>query len=126
VNGKHYGVAKVSDVEDGRYRILVLITMPITQHLICSVSGFMLCLSRFQAGRKWGPATSVRDARDNVFYRVKSRAKKEISDVTFISPGGVITPAIAAGDIGPKLSMEGAWFILSTTCPENPLLRPLA
>jgi len=46
VNGKQYGVAKVTELEAGRFRILVLITMPITQHLICSVSGFMLCLSR--------------------------------------------------------------------------------
>ena len=46
VNGKQYGVAKVTELEDGRFGITVLITMPITQHLICSVSGFMLCLSR--------------------------------------------------------------------------------
>jgi len=46
VNGKQYGVAKVSELEDGRYRILVLIIMPVAQHLIYSVSGFMLCLSR--------------------------------------------------------------------------------
>jgi hypothetical protein len=46
VNGKQYGVAKVTELDDGRFRILVFITMPITQHLICSVSGFMLCLSR--------------------------------------------------------------------------------
>lgn len=46
VNGKQYGLAKVHRLEDGRFRVIVLITMPITQHLICSVSGFMLCLSR--------------------------------------------------------------------------------
>jgi hypothetical protein len=46
VNGKQYGVAKVSELDDGRFRILVLITTPITQNLVCSVSGFMLCLSR--------------------------------------------------------------------------------
>jgi hypothetical protein len=46
VNSKQYGVANLTELEDGRFRILVLITMPITQHLICSVSGFMLCLSR--------------------------------------------------------------------------------
>lgn len=38
VNGKSFGTAAVSN--------LVLITMPITQHLIGCVSGFMLCLSR--------------------------------------------------------------------------------
>lgn len=46
VNGKQYGRATVTEVESGRFGILVLITMPITQNLICSVSGFMLCLSR--------------------------------------------------------------------------------
>jgi hypothetical protein len=56
VNGKQYGVAKVSSLENGQFGILVLITMPVTQHLICSVSGFMLCLSRiFQIDYQgWG------------------------------------------------------------------------
>jgi hypothetical protein len=56
VNGKQYGIAKVTTLEDGQFRVLVLITMPITQHLICSVSGFMLCLSRiFQIDYQgWG------------------------------------------------------------------------
>jgi hypothetical protein len=46
VNGKSFGTAAVSELADGRFRVLVLITMPITQHLIGCVSGFMLCLSR--------------------------------------------------------------------------------
>lgn len=46
VNGKSYGTAAVSDNTDGNFRVLVLITMPVTQQLILSVSGFMLCLSR--------------------------------------------------------------------------------
>ena len=46
VNGKSYGTAAVSKLTDGRFRVLVLITMPITQHLIGCMSGFMLCLSR--------------------------------------------------------------------------------
>jgi hypothetical protein len=46
VNGKNYGRAATSKIADGQFRVLVLITMPITQHLIGSVSGFMLCLSR--------------------------------------------------------------------------------
>ena len=46
VNGKSYGTALVSKLTDGRFRVLVLIAMPITQHLIGCVSGFMLCLSR--------------------------------------------------------------------------------
>ena len=56
VNGKQYGVAKISEAEAGKFLIVVLITMPITQNLICSVSGFMLCLSRiFQIDYQgWG------------------------------------------------------------------------
>ena len=46
VNGKSYGKAAVSKITDDHFRVLVLITMPITQHLIGCVSGFMLCLSR--------------------------------------------------------------------------------
>jgi hypothetical protein len=40
VNGKSYGTAVVSETVNGRFGIIVLITMPVTQHLICSVSGF--------------------------------------------------------------------------------------
>jgi Regulator of ribonuclease activity B len=56
VNGKSYGKAEVSKITDDHFRVLVLITMPITQHLIGCVSGFMLCLSRlFQIGYLgWG------------------------------------------------------------------------
>jgi hypothetical protein len=46
VNGKSYGKAAVSKITDGQFQVLVLITMPITQHLISCVSGFMVCLSR--------------------------------------------------------------------------------
>jgi regulator of ribonuclease activity B len=46
VNGKSYGTAAVSKITNDHFRVLVLITMPITQHLIGCVSGFMLCLSR--------------------------------------------------------------------------------
>ena len=46
VNGKSYGKATVSEITDDNFRVAVLITMPITQHLIGWVSGFMLCLSR--------------------------------------------------------------------------------
>jgi len=46
VNGKSYGTAAVSKIEDGRFRVLVLISMPITQNVIGCVSGFMVCLSR--------------------------------------------------------------------------------
>jgi hypothetical protein len=46
VMGKSYGTAQVREIETGQFRILVLITMPINQNIINSVSGFMLCLSR--------------------------------------------------------------------------------
>ena len=46
VNEKNFGTAAVSKIADGHFRVLVLITMPITQHLIGCVSGFMVCLSR--------------------------------------------------------------------------------
>jgi hypothetical protein len=46
INGKSYGAAKVSETDSGHYRVIVLITMPINQFIINSVSGFMLCLSR--------------------------------------------------------------------------------
>jgi hypothetical protein len=46
VNGKSYGAATVREVTEGDFQVLVLITMPITQHVIGCVSGFMLCLSR--------------------------------------------------------------------------------
>jgi len=46
VNGKNFGMAAVTKITDDRFRVLILITMPITQHLIGCVSGFMVCLSR--------------------------------------------------------------------------------
>lgn len=46
VNGKSYGKTVISEIADGRFRVLVLISMPITQHLIGYVSGFVLCLGR--------------------------------------------------------------------------------
>ena len=61
VNGKNYGAATVSEITDGHFRVLVLITMPITQYLISCVSGFMLCLSRLcQVDLGWGSAIQKR------------------------------------------------------------------
>ena len=56
VIAKSYGTAELSEIEPSRFRVVVLITMPINQHLINSVSGFMLCLSRlFQIDYQgWG------------------------------------------------------------------------
>jgi hypothetical protein len=45
INDCRYGKATaISD--DSGHRISVRIVMPITQHIICSVSGFMACLSK--------------------------------------------------------------------------------
>lgn len=46
INGKNFGAAKTRVIEDGTYWVLVIIHMPITQHVLCCVSAFMLCLSR--------------------------------------------------------------------------------
>jgi hypothetical protein len=46
VNGKNFGNARVQALEDGTFRVIVFIHMPITQHLVFSVSAFMLCLSQ--------------------------------------------------------------------------------
>jgi hypothetical protein len=56
VIGKSYGAAELSEIQPGQFRIVVLITMPINQNIINSVSGFMRCLSRlFQIDYQgWG------------------------------------------------------------------------
>jgi hypothetical protein len=46
VNEKNFGKASVQNLEDGTFRVIVLIDLPITQDLIFSVSASMLCLSR--------------------------------------------------------------------------------
>lgn len=45
INDNRYGNAKAESNEHG-HRITVVIEMPITQHVICSVSGLMACVSR--------------------------------------------------------------------------------
>ncbi|WP_082661779.1 ribonuclease E inhibitor RraB [Terracidiphilus gabretensis] len=68
VNGKSYGRAEVQEMQDGKFRVLVFIHMPITQHVILSVSGFMLCLSRlFRIDYKgWGSLVQKSEpAKDN-------------------------------------------------------------
>ena len=45
INDYCYGKATAISDDDG-HRISVRIMMPITQHVICSVSGFMACLSK--------------------------------------------------------------------------------
>jgi len=44
INDFRYGVAEVVSESD-RHRVLVRITMPITQHVLSSISGFIACLS---------------------------------------------------------------------------------
>jgi hypothetical protein len=47
LNGKNYGVARVEEnPETGEVVVIVVIHMPITQHVVSSVSGFMLCVSK--------------------------------------------------------------------------------
>lgn len=44
VMNNQYGNVRIEPVDSG-FRVLVLIEMPITQHVICSVSGMMACLA---------------------------------------------------------------------------------
>lgn len=46
INGKNFGKATVREEPDGLYWVISSVYMPITQHLLFSVSGFMVCLSR--------------------------------------------------------------------------------
>jgi hypothetical protein len=46
INGKNFGKASVTRADDGLYWVIVVIQMPITQNLVCSVSAFMVCLGR--------------------------------------------------------------------------------
>lgn len=45
INDNRYGVATATSAEDD-HRVAVMIEMPITQHLLCSVSGLMACISK--------------------------------------------------------------------------------
>ncbi|GAB2923714.1 ribonuclease E inhibitor RraB [Rheinheimera gaetbuli] len=44
INDNNYGVATYEEVSDN-HRITVVINMPTTQNLICTVSGLMTCLA---------------------------------------------------------------------------------
>ncbi len=48
INCKNYGRAKVRNPSSGEdlYWVIAIIQMPINQYVLCSVSGFMVCLSR--------------------------------------------------------------------------------
>jgi uncharacterized Rossmann fold enzyme len=45
VNDNNYGTASLKEV-DGRYRITVIINMPVTQNVISSISALMACISK--------------------------------------------------------------------------------
>jgi len=44
INDNQYGTASFQEV-DNKYRIMVVVYMPSTQQLVCSVSGLMACIS---------------------------------------------------------------------------------
>jgi hypothetical protein len=46
IAGKNFGAPQVRGGDVGNYWVIVIIHMPINQHLLCCVSGFMVCLSR--------------------------------------------------------------------------------
>jgi hypothetical protein len=47
IKGKNFGNPRhITEGGDGLFWLEVVVSMPITQNLVCSVSGFMLCLSR--------------------------------------------------------------------------------
>lgn len=45
VTDNQYGVPRIEESDDG-YCLLVTVHMPITQHVVCSVSGLMACLAQ--------------------------------------------------------------------------------
>ena len=45
INDNRYGNATVTSDEHG-HRVTILIDMPITQHVLCSVSGLLACVSK--------------------------------------------------------------------------------
>jgi hypothetical protein len=45
MKGKNFGQPKIDSGEEGLLWIIVTIRMPITQHLLCSVSGFMVLIA---------------------------------------------------------------------------------
>ena len=47
INGKNYGRSRVEHhEEDDLFWVFVVVHMPITPNVICSLSGFMVCLGR--------------------------------------------------------------------------------
>ncbi len=46
VNGQNFGRSHVASGDGGIFWVFVVIHTPITQNVICSLSGFMVCLAR--------------------------------------------------------------------------------
>ena len=47
INGKNYGRSRVEHKDDDDlFWVFVVVHMPITQNVLCSISGFMVCLGR--------------------------------------------------------------------------------
>ena len=44
INDNQYGLASYAEVE-GKFRIIVVVNMPSTQNLICSISALMACIA---------------------------------------------------------------------------------
>lgn len=86
VNGKSYGKATVREIADGDFQVIILITMPITQHVIGCVSGFMLCLSRlFQIEYLgWGSVIQKppRSERIELVWPVRQQAESTFPDLS--------------------------------------------
>ncbi len=64
VNDKNFGKASVLEQDAGNCFVSVVIHTPITQAVICSLSGFMLCLSRLFGVEYdgWGSVIQTQDA----------------------------------------------------------------
>lgn len=45
INDYRYGIANVEENDEGSCSVQVIINMPVTQHVILSVSGFMACVA---------------------------------------------------------------------------------
>lgn len=56
INDFNYGVASLDGEADGLFRVKIVINMPVQQHIISSVAGFMACVaSLFRAEfNGWG------------------------------------------------------------------------
>lgn len=61
INDFNYGLASVEGERDGVYFVEVIVNMPVTQNIISSVSGFMVCVASLFEGslNGWGCCAQV-------------------------------------------------------------------